>query len=974
MATTKLPTRKPGVRRRRGSKVPTSANVPSVTPVQDPGLQATPGAFGGQEAAALGQVGQELKNVAAAQQKADARLAKAAQNIKDKQDINNSLILVDEFGQEEEAIFDALVKDNKLGDADFNEQYSQQVDKTLNTILENSTFSNSEAKLDFQGKLLQSRFKLGDDRSLKNATALDERQMGIARKGLLEYQLDPQRVGEGFSQVISGARAQLREDFAGALAESSEKLLLNEVVINQFTPQFTALLAGQDTTGARKLLEHPDVSRVLSPQQWRGASQRIELVENNITELILKNNTLDQQTADRLSKPVAQLTPVERADGRTGRDASFEGRKIKAKAQIVFKTDDPSTEQMQIIGRTASGALDPFQKLKDAILIEDGKQLNFLRNENRERAESNLRSINLGQAALAAKGPDGKPAFQPGALAGLRTAVSKTLTLIGLTQEQIDALPFKLGNATMSDLLGKPLANLALNQAEKISRVTNMSIQLVREVWGTIGSTPEGLAVIFEIAENVERQNLEIADLADREAALILDPARASKKDLRTFNEKLGALKEKFKEEGLPEELKAKIQKLVSSAQKAKGEKTPEAPSAKLSSEDQTQVGKPFAQGSKILGFQGDRVTIEKSDGTQVTVPRSAVEAFNEQSKKKVQKPSEPASTPRPKEAVSPEAVEGPEEGLREDGTPKGEGFLGRIKRPDGGVSTELSIGVEVDGKELFIPALVPTLTKEEIDTIVALPEGSVKDFPESVIKKATDHAQARIAEGKSPFLEADELAKPQLQLGRRDVSETPDVKPRKPTGTKFSDAEAVDNLSEEAFERFISTTPADRRTAEVNKLVSERLKGGGHKFLIEKEGFIPKARDIGDGVLTIGHGITAPAFKDLTGETLTEGKKIDKKEARRLVDKFVRTVIKPEIKTLKLTGNKEKAITSLIFNVGIAAWKKSKARKALIAGDIDKFLLEAFDPKIGFLTKNPKFLKGLQNRRAEERALFLKE
>ena len=57
--------------------------------------------------------------------------------------------------------------------------------------------------------------------------------------------------------------------------------------------------------------------------------------------------------------------------------------------------------------------------------------------------------------------------------------------------------------------------------------------------------------------------------------------------------------------------------------------------------------------------------------------------------------------------------------GNRVDGTPKGPGFLGTLKRPDGKISTELSIGVEFDGKERLIPALVPTLTKTEIDYLL---------------------------------------------------------------------------------------------------------------------------------------------------------------------------------------------------------------------------------------------------------------
>jgi hypothetical protein len=38
--------------------------------------------------------------------------------------------------------------------------------------------------------------------------------------------------------------------------------------------------------------------------------------------------------------------------------------------------------------------------------------------------------------------------------------------------------------------------------------------------------------------------------------------------------------------------------------------------------------------------------------------------------------------------------------GNRPDGSAKGGGYFGELKRPDGGVSTEISVGVGIDGKE----------------------------------------------------------------------------------------------------------------------------------------------------------------------------------------------------------------------------------------------------------------------------------
>lgn len=87
--------------------------------------------------------------------------------------------------------------------------------------------------------------------------------------------------------------------------------------------------------------------------------------------------------------------------------------------------------------------------------------------------------------------------------------------------------------------------------------------------------------------------------------------------------------------------------------------------------------------------------------------------------------------------------------GLRVDGTRKGSGYLGELKMKDGSgdVATEISVGVNIDGKETEIPALVPTLSESEVDHL--LKGGKPTD---EIVRKATEHARKRIAQGKSPF------------------------------------------------------------------------------------------------------------------------------------------------------------------------------------------------------------------------------
>ena len=91
----------------------------------------------------------------------------------------------------------------------------------------------------------------------------------------------------------------------------------------------------------------------------------------------------------------------------------------------------------------------------------------------------------------------------------------------------------------------------------------------------------------------------------------------------------------------------------------------------------------------------------------------------------------------------------------RADGSLKSaRGYLGPVKNlVQGGTMTEVSIGVEINGKEMEVPTMVPTLTQEEIDTLANMQiEGNAKNIPKSIKDKAIAHAKKRLAAGKSVF------------------------------------------------------------------------------------------------------------------------------------------------------------------------------------------------------------------------------
>ena len=125
--------------------------------------------------------------------------------------------------------------------------------------------------------------------------------------------------------------------------------------------------------------------------------------------------------------------------------------------------------------------------------------------------------------------------------------------------------------------------------------------------------------------------------------------------------------------------------------------------------------------------------------------------------------------------------------GLRSDGTQKGSGYFGELKRPDGNISTELSIGVNIGGKETEIPTLVPTLSAEQKQRLLSLKDN--EKIPEDIIQTAVDHAKKRIKSGLSPFHDTPQpLTSPAGAIGVAQVM--PDTAPEaaKLAGLPFDD------------------------------------------------------------------------------------------------------------------------------------------------------------------------------------------
>ena len=93
--------------------------------------------------------------------------------------------------------------------------------------------------------------------------------------------------------------------------------------------------------------------------------------------------------------------------------------------------------------------------------------------------------------------------------------------------------------------------------------------------------------------------------------------------------------------------------------------------------------------------------------------------------------------------------------GKRVDGSPKGSGFHGDIKTNSGKVMTEVSIGVNLSGKEIQIPLIIPNSSPSDLRFLANGGKAT-----KAMVNKAVASARKRIKEGRSPFLDEADLVR----------------------------------------------------------------------------------------------------------------------------------------------------------------------------------------------------------------------
>lgn len=154
--------------------------------------------------------------------------------------------------------------------------------------------------------------------------------------------------------------------------------------------------------------------------------------------------------------------------------------------------------------------------------------------------------------------------------------------------------------------------------------------------------------------------------------------------------------------------------------------------------------------------------------------------------------------------------------------------------------------------------------------------------------------------------------------------------------------------------------------------MISMRTSAAGRKAIAAHEGNVLTAYQDSVGVWTIGVGHTAAAGAPAP----KKGMKITAAESDEILSRDLANVEAEVSKQVKvpLSQNQFDALVSLVFNIGGTAFRKSTLLRKLNAGDYQGAADQFRVWNKGTVNGKKVAIKGLTNRRADERRLFLSE
>ena len=455
----------------RGSiRLPQAANVPNIAPPRDPGVPSRPGAFQDPAATAINAVLPALNEVGAAFSARSKRLAAANARIQKRDDAIKRMNFRATFRGSRQNQQDAIERTGGFKSPEMLTEFGASGQDQINQIIKEAQEGG-----------------MGDESLTKliNSLAADER--GHTDAGATSAAaLADKRVDDAGNAVISSlaARALDGEDPAELIAEGLGHIADGSELGD-------AMREGSEVIFARKMSK--DIVTAVTERAFLANDMnRVDMIlddpfaQENLTtaELVV---FAKRSQAIRIAQATPEPNKV------VGPGAALVG----PSGGVIFQNEKDSRPQISIIDKGRS-------KFFEDLGAIDAKSIETLET-NAQAARRNRTEIVRMQAAI--KGGQ----FTTGSFSDLRVFLARIATFVGLDNK----ITRSLGSAATADVLDAASANLGVEVAQKLGRITNMSILLIQRSLPSLIRTPEGNEILLEIMDRGEQREIDKARLAN---------------------------------------------------------------------------------------------------------------------------------------------------------------------------------------------------------------------------------------------------------------------------------------------------------------------------------------------------------------------------------------------------------------------------------------------------------------------------
>lgn len=313
---------------------------------------------------------------------------------------------------------------------------------------------------------------------------------------------------------LQGLRDHLTEFYGAALDPKELDAQIKAGQGQVVTEAIGAILAKDNgIEEAAKLLQDPEAIRALTSKQRTTLRTRILEADSDRRKARAEGSLIREKIGAALGVAPADVpdTMVLQAMGVTDKNVQTKeisditsptGIRIVAEADAIGKPGVAKRPLVQVGGEQEGS----FQK--EMGKLEAGR-VSTLRTVS-DQAYKDLNEITRMRVAMDTDG------FKTGAFGHQRQFLSRVGEFFGVPPES--EFFTLLGHATTSDTIDAAANALGVNAAANMSRVTNMSLQFVKDSLPSLTRTPDGNRVLISVMERVSNRQIQLSTVADEYA------------------------------------------------------------------------------------------------------------------------------------------------------------------------------------------------------------------------------------------------------------------------------------------------------------------------------------------------------------------------------------------------------------------------------------------------------------------------